>query len=49
VFKTGCWRTRPSCGSWLEAGAHFYVLRDASRMAKDVDAALQKNRRDSRR
>ncbi|MEO6785052.1 MAG: assimilatory sulfite reductase (NADPH) flavoprotein subunit [Chthoniobacteraceae bacterium] len=26
--------------SWLEAGAHFYVCGDASRMAKDVDVAL---------
>jgi sulfite reductase (NADPH) flavoprotein alpha-component len=26
--------------SWLEAGAHFYICGDASRMAKDVDAAL---------
>lgn len=25
---------------WLEAGAHFYVCGDASRMAKDVDTAL---------
>jgi len=26
---------------WLEAGAHFYVCGDASRMAKDVDQALR--------
>ena len=26
--------------AWLEAGAHFYVCGDASRMAKGVDAAL---------
>lgn len=28
--------------SWLEAGAHFYVCGDASRMAKDVDEAFHK-------
>jgi sulfite reductase (NADPH) flavoprotein alpha-component len=28
--------------AWLEAGAHFYVCGDASRMAKDVDAELNK-------
>jgi sulfite reductase (NADPH) flavoprotein alpha-component len=27
---------------WLEEGGHFYVCGDASRMAKDVDAALHK-------
>ncbi|MNG29833.1 Sulfite reductase [NADPH] flavoprotein alpha-component [compost metagenome] len=26
---------------WLEDGAHFYVCGDASRMARDVDAALK--------
>jgi sulfite reductase (NADPH) flavoprotein alpha-component len=26
--------------AWLEAGAHFYICGDATRMAKDVEAAL---------
>jgi sulfite reductase (NADPH) flavoprotein alpha-component len=28
--------------AWLQEGGHFYVCGDASRMAKDVDAALHK-------
>ncbi len=28
--------------AWLEEGAHFYVCGDASRMARDVEAALQR-------
>jgi len=27
--------------AWLEAGAHFYVCGDATRMARDVDVALK--------
>ncbi|MFE4855575.1 molybdopterin-dependent oxidoreductase [Streptomyces sp. NPDC056670] len=31
----------PRLWQWLQDGAHFYVCGDASRMAKDVDRALQ--------
>jgi len=27
--------------AWLQEGGHFYVCGDASRMARDVDAALK--------
>lgn len=31
----------PDLWRWLQGGAHFYVCGDASRMARDVDAALR--------
>ena len=31
----------PDLWDWLQGGGHFYVCGDASRMAKDVDAALR--------
>jgi sulfite reductase (NADPH) flavoprotein alpha-component len=32
----------PEVWAWLQEGAHLYVCGDASRMARDVDAALHR-------
>lgn len=36
------WENRKEVWKWIQDGAHIYVCGDASRMAKDVDACLQK-------
>lgn len=35
------WEERKDIWDWIQNGAHIYVCGDASRMAKDVEAALQ--------
>ena len=39
MSSSACASTPPSCGRWLEDGAHVFVC-GAAAMAKDVDAAL---------
>jgi sulfite reductase (NADPH) flavoprotein alpha-component len=36
------WERRQEVFAWLEEGAHLYVCGDEKRMAKDVDAMLQR-------
>ena len=40
MCRTGCARPPPELFAALEAGGHFYVCGDATRMAGDVDEAL---------
>jgi sulfite reductase (NADPH) flavoprotein alpha-component len=36
------WEQRAAIWDWIQNGAYLYVCGDAEKMAKDVDATLQK-------